>query len=49
LDSSVEGDRDLLEAISIDSDLVGSELLFHPVGTEVGKVGTSGAQLIRPL
>ncbi|MFM5904561.1 MAG: SOS response-associated peptidase [Micrococcales bacterium] len=49
LDSSVEGDRDLLEAISIDSDLVGSELLFHPVGTEVGKVGTSGPQLIRPL
>lgn len=49
LDSSVEGDPDLLEAISIDSNLVGAELLFHPVGTEVGKVGTSGPQLIRAI
>jgi len=49
LDSSVEGDRDLLAAIAHDSDLVAGEALFHKVGSEVGRVSSSGAELIRPV
>lgn len=49
LDSSIEGDRDLLSAIAHDSDLVAGEALFHRVSTEVGKVSSAGSQLIRAI
>ena len=49
LDSSIEGDSDLLRAIAQDSDLVAGEALFHKVGSEVGKVSSQGAELIRAL
>lgn len=49
LDSSIEGDHDLLSAIAHDSDLVAGEALFHRVGAEVGKVSSSGSQLIRAI
>jgi putative SOS response-associated peptidase YedK len=47
LDSSIEGDLDLLRAIGHDSDLVAGDALFHKVGTEVGRVNSSGPELIR--
>ena len=49
LDSSIEGDRDLLAAIAHDSDLVAGDALFHKVGTEVGRVSSSGPDLIRAI
>lgn len=49
LDSGIEGDTDLLRAIALDSDFVAGEALFHKVGSEVGKVASQGAQLIRAL
>ncbi|MEN9715498.1 MAG: hypothetical protein RJA35_965 [Actinomycetota bacterium] len=49
LDSSIEGDTDLLAAIAQDSDLVAGDALFHRVGSEVGNVSSSGAQLIRAI
>lgn len=49
LDSSVEGDRDLLAAIAHDSDLVAGDALFHKVGSDVGKVSSSGPELIRAI
>lgn len=49
LDSSVEGDADLLRAIATDSDLVGAEALFHKVGPEVGNVSSVGESLIRAI
>jgi putative SOS response-associated peptidase YedK len=49
LDSSIEGDLDLLRAIGHDSDLVAGDALFHKVGTEVGRVSSSGPELIRAL
>jgi putative SOS response-associated peptidase YedK len=49
LDSSIEGDQDLLRAIAHDSDLVAADALFHKVGSEVGKVASQGAQLIAAL
>ena len=49
LDSSIEGDQDLLRAIAHDSDVVAADALFHRVGSEVGKVASQGAQLIAAL
>lgn len=49
LDSSIEGDEDLLAAIGHDSDLVAADALFHKVNSEVGKVSSSGSALILPL
>lgn len=49
LDSSIEGDRDLLAAIAHDSDLVAGDALFHKVGSEVGRVSSSGPDLIRAI
>lgn len=49
LDSSVEGDLDLLAAIAADSDLVAADALFHKVASEVGKVSSSGRQLIAAI
>lgn len=49
LDSSIEGDQDLLRAISQDSDVVAGDALFYKVSSEVGKVSSSGADLIRAL
>lgn len=49
LDSSVEGDRELLAAIAHDSDLVAGDALFHRVGSAVGKVSNSGSELIRAI
>lgn len=49
LDSSIEGDRDLLAAIAHDSDLVAGDALFHRVGSEVGKVSSAGPELIRAI
>jgi putative SOS response-associated peptidase YedK len=49
LDSSIEGDPDLLHAIGLDSDVVAGDALFHKVSTEVGKVSSSGSELIRAI
>ena len=49
LDSSIEGDRDLLAAIAHDSDLVAGDALFHKVGSKVGRVSSSGPDLIRAI
>lgn len=49
LDSSIEGDRDLLAAIAHDSDLVAGDALFHRVDAAVGRVSSSGPDLIRPI
>ena len=49
LDSSIEGDADLLAAIGHDSDIVAGEALFHRVGNDVGRVSSSGAQLIAAI
>jgi putative SOS response-associated peptidase YedK len=49
LDSSIEGDPDLLHAIGLDSDVVAGDALFHRVSTEVGKVSSSGSELIRAI
>lgn len=49
LDSSIEGDPDLLHAIGLDSDVVAGDALFHKVSAEVGKVSSSGSELIRAI
>ncbi len=49
LDSSIEGDPDLLQAIGLDSDVVAGDALFHKVSAEVGKVSSSGSELIRAI
>ena len=49
LDPHVEGDQELLEAVSIDSDIVAGEAEFYKVGAEVGKVSNNSASLILPL
>jgi putative SOS response-associated peptidase YedK len=49
LDSSIEGDRDLLKAIAHDSDLVAGDALFHKVDQAVGKVSSAGPELIRAI
>ncbi|MFM7030334.1 MAG: SOS response-associated peptidase [Micrococcales bacterium] len=49
LDSSIEGDRDLLAAIAHDSDLVAGDALFHRVDSAVGRVSSSGPELIRAI
>ncbi len=49
LDSSIEGDADLLQAIGLDSDVVAGDALFHKVSAEVGKVSSSGSELIRAI
>jgi len=49
LDSSVEGDRDLLASIAHDSDLVAGDALFHRVDSAVGRVSSSGPELIRAI
>lgn len=49
LDPHIAGDQELLEAVSIDSDLVAGEAEFYKVGAEVGKVSNNSASLILPL
>lgn len=49
LDPHIEGDEDLLRAVSIDSDLVAGEAEFFKVGLEVGKVSNNNESLITPL
>lgn len=49
LDSSIEGDPDLLHAIGLESDVVAGDALFHKVSAEVGKVSASGSELIRAI
>jgi putative SOS response-associated peptidase YedK len=49
LDPHIEGDQELLEAVSIDSDIVAGEAEFFKVGAEVGKVSNNSASLILPL
>ncbi|MEN9955590.1 MAG: hypothetical protein RLY34_397 [Actinomycetota bacterium] len=49
LDPHIEGDQGLLEAVSIDSDIVAGEAEFFKVGAEVGKVSNNSASLILPL
>ena len=49
LDPHIEGDQELLEAVSIDSDIVAGEAEFYKVGAEVGKVSNNSASLILPL
>jgi putative SOS response-associated peptidase YedK len=49
LDPHIEGDQELLGAVSNDSDLVAGEAEFYRVGAEVGKVSNNSAELIRPI
>lgn len=49
LDPHIEGEEDLLRAVSIDSDLVAGEAEFFKVGLEVGKVSNNNESLITPL
>ncbi|MEO0048963.1 MAG: hypothetical protein RL556_295 [Actinomycetota bacterium] len=49
LDSSIEGDLDLLTAIGHGSDTVASEALFFKVDPAVGSVKSQGAELILPI
>lgn len=49
LDESIEGDKDLLEAIGHGSDKVAAEALFFKVDSAVGNVRSSGPELIRPI
>ena len=49
LDPHIEGDQELLEAVSIDSDIVAGEAEFFKVGSKVGKVSNNSASLILPL
>ena len=49
LDPHIEGDEDLLAAVSNDSDVVAGEAEFYKVGAEVGKVSNNSASLILPL
>ena len=49
LDPHIEGDAELLEAVSVDSDRVASEAEFFKVGAEVGQVRNNSADLIRPI
>lgn len=49
IDPHIEGDQDLLEAISAGSDEVAAEALFNPVSPRVGKVSENDETLILPL
>jgi len=49
LDPHIEGDEDLLKAVSNDSDLVAAEAEFFKVGVEVGKVSNNSENLISPI
>jgi len=49
IDPHIEGDHDLLAAISEGSDTVAAEALFQKVGAEVGKVSNNNADLIRSI
>jgi putative SOS response-associated peptidase YedK len=49
IDPHIEGDEDLLQAISEGSDEVAAEALFHKVSAEVGKVRVNEPELIRPI
>jgi putative SOS response-associated peptidase YedK len=49
IDPHIEGDHDLLAAISEGSDAVAAEALFQKVGAEVGKVSNNSADLIRSI
>jgi putative SOS response-associated peptidase YedK len=49
LDAHIEGDQDLLDAISAGSDEVAAEALFSPVSPRVGKVSENDESLILPL
>lgn len=48
LDPGLLANAELLEGVATESDLVASELVFHPVGSEVGSVRAHGEGLIRP-
>jgi putative SOS response-associated peptidase YedK len=49
IDPHIEGDEELLEAISVGSDEVAAEALFQPVSSRVGKVSENDPTLILPL
>lgn len=49
LDAHIEGDQDLLDAISAGSDEVAAEALFTPVSPRVGKVSENDETLILPI
>jgi putative SOS response-associated peptidase YedK len=49
LDPSADASPELLDAVAAVADEVASEALFHQVGPEVGKVGSNGPTLIRPI
>ena len=49
LDPYIEGDGELLAAVSNDSDLVAGEAEFYKVGTDVGQVRNNTQSLITPL
>jgi putative SOS response-associated peptidase YedK len=49
IDPHIEGDSELLAAISEGSDQVAAEALFQKVGPEVGKVSNNNADLIRAI
>lgn len=49
IDPHIEGDEELLAAVSADSDLVASEAEFYPVDAAVGSVRNNSADLIRAI
>jgi len=49
LDPHIEGDKELLDAVANDSDLVAGEAEFFKVGAEVGKVSNNSEALIKAL
>ena len=49
LDPSIEGDRDLLDAVAAESELLASEVEFYPVGAAVGQVRINEPSLIKPI
>jgi putative SOS response-associated peptidase YedK len=49
LDPSADATPELLAAVAGAADEIAGEALFHEVGPEVGKVGSNGPQLIRPV
>ncbi len=49
IDPHIEGDQELLDVVAAGSNQVASEVLFHKVSTEVGKVRINEPELIRPI
>ena len=49
IDPHIEGDQDLLDAVSAESNVVAAEAEFFKVGAAVGQVRNNSAELILPL